>query len=201
MNRPPIVHDLKCWPIPFDAIMSGEKTFEWRKNDRDYRVGDILILHKYNPELDQYMGPVTKRKITHILKEGFGIPEGYAVLSLESHWKQAIIDKLVINSIYSERLERDPYRAVHELLAWECDVALDPKVSKRAAELQMPEHPTTDILQAMNSAFYQASEGDFDCTSAELVEVYKAIRNRLIGHGKTPEDGATYPQVERRRRG
>lgn len=42
-------HDLKCWPGSFEAIMHGEKTFEYRKNDRDFQVGDVLILHEFIP--------------------------------------------------------------------------------------------------------------------------------------------------------
>lgn len=39
-------HDLKCKPEYFARIATGQKTFEIRKNDRDFQVGDILILLK-----------------------------------------------------------------------------------------------------------------------------------------------------------
>lgn len=37
-------HYLKTVQPYFDAIDQGLKTFEIRKNDRDFKVGDILVL-------------------------------------------------------------------------------------------------------------------------------------------------------------
>jgi hypothetical protein len=37
-------HILKTDPAVFQAVVSGEKTWEIRYNDRDYQVGDILHL-------------------------------------------------------------------------------------------------------------------------------------------------------------
>jgi uncharacterized protein YqfB (UPF0267 family) len=45
-----VEHELKCHPKFMQRIASGEKTFEIRKNDRDYQVGDRLILREYDPE-------------------------------------------------------------------------------------------------------------------------------------------------------
>lgn len=42
-------HDLKCHPHFFAAIVEGKKTFEIRRNDRDYRVGDTLRLREFDP--------------------------------------------------------------------------------------------------------------------------------------------------------
>lgn len=87
-------HDLKCWPGPFTAMMLGEKTFEYRKNDRDFQVGDVLILHEYCPEVSGlvmknvgYTGRIHVWRITHIIglnpaDGAFGIPEGYCIMSL-----------------------------------------------------------------------------------------------------------------------
>ena len=33
------IHELKTRPVQFDAVMRGEKTFEVRRNDDDFRVG------------------------------------------------------------------------------------------------------------------------------------------------------------------
>lgn len=51
-------------------------------------------------------------------------------------WKEAIIDKLVIYGIYNKQHEEDPIKAINAIIDWEVDVALDPRVSKFAEELQ-----------------------------------------------------------------
>jgi len=45
-------HILKCWPGPFAAVLDGSKRFEYRVDDRGYRVGDILHLREYVPSDD-----------------------------------------------------------------------------------------------------------------------------------------------------
>ena len=42
------VHHLKTWPQFFEKVASGEKTFEIRKNDRDFKVGDVLVLREFD---------------------------------------------------------------------------------------------------------------------------------------------------------
>lgn len=41
-----MVHQLKCAANYFDDVISGRKTFEVRKNDRDFHVGDYLALNE-----------------------------------------------------------------------------------------------------------------------------------------------------------
>lgn len=45
-----ITHELKTWPEFFRATLDGTKKFELRRNDRDYRVGDQLLLKEWNPQ-------------------------------------------------------------------------------------------------------------------------------------------------------
>jgi hypothetical protein len=60
-------HELKTWPIFYKAIIDGSKTFEVRQNDRDFQLGDILLLREYDPDAEQYTGAKTERKIAYIL--------------------------------------------------------------------------------------------------------------------------------------
>jgi hypothetical protein len=63
-------HHLKTWPVYFQPIWDGRKPFELRKNDRDYKIGDTLILEEYHPEGQFYTGRIIKATVPYIL-EGF----------------------------------------------------------------------------------------------------------------------------------
>lgn len=41
-------HRLKTWPIYFERA-GVEKLFEYRRNDRDFQTGDIVILEEFKP--------------------------------------------------------------------------------------------------------------------------------------------------------
>lgn len=71
-------HELKCDPIPFGYLKSGIKKSEVRKDDRDYQVGDTLLIREYVAK--KYYGEILA-EITHI-QRGYGLPEEIAVLSL-----------------------------------------------------------------------------------------------------------------------
>ena len=76
-------HNLKTWPIHFDAISMGSKTCEVRLNDRDFRVDDILCLEEWSPTKKEYTGKEKLVKVTHIIEGGqFGIEKGYVVMSI-----------------------------------------------------------------------------------------------------------------------
>ena len=43
-----MIHELKILPQYFKDVISGEKTFEIRKNDRPFRKGDMLALNEHD---------------------------------------------------------------------------------------------------------------------------------------------------------
>jgi hypothetical protein len=47
-----VIHELKTWPVYFDRLIDGSKTFEIRRNDRGYQAGDVLRLREYDPSGD-----------------------------------------------------------------------------------------------------------------------------------------------------
>lgn len=78
-------HELKTWPEPFMDVALGRKTFEVRKNDRDYRVGDTLKLQEYSPGTDSYSGMWQTVLVTYVLRgDQFGIEAGFCVMSIRS---------------------------------------------------------------------------------------------------------------------
>ncbi len=75
-------HELKCWPGPFAAMLDGSKTAEFRRHDRDFKVGDTLRLREWTPQRHDYTGRELTRRVTHILGPEFGVPDGFVMLSL-----------------------------------------------------------------------------------------------------------------------
>ena len=76
-------HNLKTWPEYFNGIVSGAKTFEVRKNDRGFNVGDTLIFEEYNPENFEYTGRQWMATVSYLLPGGqFGIAVDYCVMGL-----------------------------------------------------------------------------------------------------------------------
>lgn len=61
-------HLLKTWPPYFKAVLEGEKTFEIRKNDRDYGVGDELLLREWDPDTETYSGREVLVEVTYMSK-------------------------------------------------------------------------------------------------------------------------------------
>jgi hypothetical protein len=79
-----MTHALKTWPEYFKEIVDGNKTFEIRKFDRPFNVGDKLLLQEYVPEKG-YTGKEAEYAIGYILDNPFfGVKKGYCILSLKS---------------------------------------------------------------------------------------------------------------------
>lgn len=76
------MHKLKILPQYFQAVWSGVKTFEIRKDDRGYQVGDILVLREWDGE--KYTGSAICVKVTYILRdaEGYGLKDGYVIMGI-----------------------------------------------------------------------------------------------------------------------
>lgn len=82
-------HWLKCWPGPFENILQGWKTFEFRKDDREggYQQGDILDIAEWDPAYFDGKGGETERAlikaVSYVLRgPDFGVPVGYCVMAL-----------------------------------------------------------------------------------------------------------------------
>lgn len=79
-------HSLKTWKHFFQDVIEGKKTFEARANDRDFRVGDQLVLNEYDHEKCEMTGRSCVARITYMMThEQFpnGIQPGYVVLAME----------------------------------------------------------------------------------------------------------------------
>jgi len=96
-------HELKTLPIYFDAVLRGDKTFEIRKNDRDFQTGDTLVLKEWDPAKQsppvpwgdpvptaprlpgEFTGAELRCVVSYVLidvYEKFGVKPGFAVLGI-----------------------------------------------------------------------------------------------------------------------
>lgn len=90
-------HILKTWSNAWDAVKRGDKRFEWRKDDRGFEVGDVLVLREWNPAKQKFVMTIPKGKmpheaatehndlrmvVTYILRGSFNVPENYCVMSI-----------------------------------------------------------------------------------------------------------------------
>lgn len=75
------IHEVKLSSIYFDDVAAGIKNFELRKNDRGYKVGDILKLNEVKSGKET--GRFIKAKIEYMLEEHTGLQEGYCILGIK----------------------------------------------------------------------------------------------------------------------
>jgi hypothetical protein len=68
--RQPVTHKLKIWPGDFEAVRAAAKTCEVRRcDDRNFRVGDVLELHEFDPNRSiesAYSGRFIRVRLTHV---------------------------------------------------------------------------------------------------------------------------------------
>ncbi len=77
------VHELKCQTKYYGAILLSHKTFDVRKNDRNFKVGEYITLKEWDNEKNEFTGNSLSRRINYILPGGqFGIEKGYCVLGI-----------------------------------------------------------------------------------------------------------------------
>jgi hypothetical protein len=77
-----MIHEIKCWPEYFQPLYIGRKEFEVRKNDRNYKVGDSLLIREFNPLTGMYTKREIVRRITYIIQGVCGLPTDICVMQL-----------------------------------------------------------------------------------------------------------------------
>jgi hypothetical protein len=84
-------HILKTDPLVFEDVWQHKKTFELRKNDRNFRIGDTLILKETyhtgeemkNGKSLSYTGREIGCIVFHILNGPiYGLAEGWCIMSI-----------------------------------------------------------------------------------------------------------------------
>lgn len=80
-----MTHNLEISPEYFNAVVSGEKTFEIRKNGRDFKAGDKLHLTEVS---DSFPPRKVTVEVTHILDNPEYLQKGYVAMGIKilAHW-------------------------------------------------------------------------------------------------------------------
>jgi Domain of unknown function (DUF3850) len=85
-------HKVRSWKHLFAPMLAGVKTHDLRKNDRDYKVGDEMLMQEYEPATGLYTGREQLVQITYITGNGKHqnpcavssavLQDGYVILSI-----------------------------------------------------------------------------------------------------------------------
>ena len=98
------MHQLKTDKDVFDQVWEGTKTFEIRKNDRDYQLGDLLILREtvYSGEQMSAGQPLffTGRRIecavtSLLLGPIYGLQDSWCIMSIKVRHLSRSVDSFI----------------------------------------------------------------------------------------------------------
>jgi hypothetical protein len=78
-----LIHELKLSCEFFVPVLNETKRFEIRKDDRGYKVDDVLRLMEYDRFVCQYTGREVHANVRYILDKAIGLDVGYVVMSIE----------------------------------------------------------------------------------------------------------------------
>lgn len=78
-----MTHYIKILPKYFKHVKSKRKTFELRKNDRNYKTGDILVLCEWDDIPGVFTGKQITRRVSYVLYgPDYGLEDGYCVMGI-----------------------------------------------------------------------------------------------------------------------
>lgn len=77
------IHYLKIWPEYFEPLRIKQKSFDVRKNDRDFKKGDMVVFEEWDPATKAYTGQSCIRFIKYMIQGIFGLPKEICVLGIE----------------------------------------------------------------------------------------------------------------------
>ena len=81
-KKPIRIHKIKIELQYFEKSAAGLKPWELRLNDRDYKVGDILILREWDPKKKEFTGRILTRQITEMFKGLPYLPEDVVIMTI-----------------------------------------------------------------------------------------------------------------------
>ena len=117
-------HKLKTDSEVFQAVVEGRKTFEIRFNDRDFKVGDELVLLETIHTGEQmkhgkpllYSGNELRKTVSYVLS-GYGLQDGWVILGITP---RAILEaeKKLCHHHWVDGLDGGTMVCAHKCGAW-----------------------------------------------------------------------------------
>lgn len=78
------IHEAKSWPQFFEPIVAGTRTSDMRsKVDRQFQIGDHMLLKEFDPFGGGYTGRQQEVEITHIISNETPCALSSAVLDVD----------------------------------------------------------------------------------------------------------------------
>ena len=75
-------HELKTIDPYFEMVWNGNKKFELRKNDRDFKKGDALVLKEYIQSEERYTSRTIWCIVTCVIEYTLAMQKDYVALGL-----------------------------------------------------------------------------------------------------------------------
>ena len=126
------IHKLKTWPEFFWQVQRGDKKFEYRKDDRGFRPGDILQLELWDPAKNEYLDMHCSVKVIDVHRSLPGMPLSHCVMQIE-HLDQ-VREEINLADIHNELHKRDLLYEIlnyHDSMRPENDEIIRVKVWKK----------------------------------------------------------------------
>lgn len=76
-----MIHELKIYNEYFEDVLTGVKSFEIRKNDRNFNVGDLLALNEFDGVT--YTGRCCLVSVDYIMNNPDYVKENMVVMSIK----------------------------------------------------------------------------------------------------------------------
>ena len=176
----PVEHELKTDPEIFEAVYTGKKTYELRRNDREFKVGDTLHLKETEHtgrEMEQglpliYTGREYWAEVSHILNGPvYGLAAGWCLMSLDrrDHPRNpAVVEEMIAD------LESDLQAAQEEPCLCGTSEHGCPACNRHMNAVAKLEKAITSAL-AVESARYGAQKHDYD----QLRDRFYAVQTEM----------------------
>jgi len=77
------IHALKTWSCYFDDVAAGRKRYEIRYDDRDFSIGDVVVLVETPTGSETITRRIAVVRITSILRGFDGLTPGFIAFSFD----------------------------------------------------------------------------------------------------------------------